>query len=105
MKSDLEQTREQLVQPEEEQQQVEQNEREQEAAWTLDHPYVSPQVQDAEREQEFAAYLTAIRRHLHRNPELSGEERKRQQLFAAGWRRRVFALPMSIICEQGLLLR
>ncbi|MCM3134650.1 amidohydrolase [Paenibacillus polysaccharolyticus] len=76
MKSDLEQTRGQLVQPEEEQQQVEQNEQEQEAAWTLDPPYVSPQVQDAEQEQEFAAHLTAIRRHLHRNPELSGEEKE-----------------------------
>lgn len=54
MKSDLEQTREQLLQPEEEQQQVEQS----------------------EQKQEFAAHLTAIRRHLHRNPELSGEEKE-----------------------------
>ncbi|MEI2283702.1 amidohydrolase [Paenibacillus polysaccharolyticus] len=54
MKSDLEQTREQLVQPEEEQQQVEQS----------------------EQKQEFAAHLIAIRRHLHRNPELSGEEKE-----------------------------
>ncbi|KAA8784822.1 amidohydrolase [Paenibacillus amylolyticus] len=75
MKSDLEQTRGQLVQREEEQQQVEQRVQ-QEAAQTLDHQYVLPWVQNAEQEQEFAAHLTAIRRHLHRNPELSGEEKE-----------------------------
>ncbi|SCY65754.1 amidohydrolase [Paenibacillus polysaccharolyticus] len=76
MKSDLEQTRGKLVQPEEEKQQVEQSELQREATQTLDHQYVLPWVEDTEQEKEFAAHLTAIRRHLHRNPELSGEEKE-----------------------------
>ncbi|MGO4532183.1 amidohydrolase [Paenibacillus sp. 2TAF8] len=76
MKSDLEQTKGQLVQREEEQQQVEQRELQQEAGQTLDDQHVLPWVQNTEQEQELAAYLTGIRRHLHRNPELSGEEKE-----------------------------
>ncbi|WP_145414988.1 amidohydrolase [Paenibacillus xylanexedens] len=84
MKSDLEQTRGQLVQPEEEKQQVEQSELKREVAQTLDHQYVLPWVEDTEQEKEFAAHLTAIRRHLHRNPELSGEE-KETTAAIRGW--------------------
>ncbi|MDT0126489.1 amidohydrolase [Paenibacillus sp. RRE4] len=84
MKSDLEQTRGQLVQPEEEKQQVEQSELQREVAQTLDHQYVLPWVEDTEQEKEFAAHLTAIRRHLHRNPELSGEE-KETTAAIRGW--------------------
>ncbi|WP_145335466.1 amidohydrolase [Paenibacillus xylanexedens] len=84
MKSGLEQTRGQLVQSEEEKQQVEQSELQREAAQTLDHQYVLPWVEDTEQEKEFAAHLTAIRRHLHRNPELSGEE-KETTAAIRGW--------------------
>ncbi|WP_434749600.1 amidohydrolase [Paenibacillus amylolyticus] len=76
MKSDLEQTRGQFVQQEEEQQQVEQREQQQESVQTLDEQHVLPWVRNTEQEEAFVAHLTAIRRHLHCNPELSGEEKE-----------------------------
>lgn len=78
MKSDLEQPRGQLEQWKDEQHKVEHREQVLNDK-TLDQQYVLPWVENAEiaeQEEAFAAYLTVIRRHLHRNPELSGEEKE-----------------------------
>ncbi|CAI6083116.1 N-acetylcysteine deacetylase [Paenibacillus sp. JJ-100] len=75
MKSNLEQPRGQLKQWEDEQHKVEQREQGQDER-TLDQQHVLPWGWNTEQEKELAAYLIAIRRHLHRNPELSGEEKE-----------------------------
>ncbi|MBB6020745.1 amidohydrolase [Paenibacillus sp. JGP012] len=86
MRSELEQSGRKLEQPDEEQlgKPDEEQGHQQDAEKQNDEQEEQLQAQHVEQDEAFAEELTAIRRYLHRNPELSGEE-KETTAAIRGW--------------------
>lgn len=86
MRSDLEQSGQKLEQPDEEQlgKRDEEQGQQQDAEKQNAEQAEQVQAQHVEQDEAFAEELTAIRRYLHRNPELSGEE-KETTAAIRGW--------------------
>ncbi|MBU5354785.1 amidohydrolase [Paenibacillus barcinonensis] len=86
MRSDLEQSGQKLEQPDEEQlgKRDEEQGQQQDAEKQNAEQAEQVQAQHVKQDEAFAEELTAIRRYLHRNPELSGEE-KETTAAIRGW--------------------